>query len=57
MTKQAFWPMFRASWEASFTAKNIRGAFAKASIFPHKLGIVLEKITRPKPELMPISCE
>jgi hypothetical protein len=57
LTKQMFWPMFKASWEASFSKKNITSAFAKTGIFPYKPGIVLDKIKRPEPEPAPISQE
>jgi DDE superfamily endonuclease len=57
MTKRAFWPMFKASWEASFTEKNITNAFAKTSIFPHEPSVVLDKITRPEPPPVSISQE
>jgi DDE superfamily endonuclease len=57
MTKHAFWPMFKASWEASFTEKNITNAFAKTGIFPHEPSVVLDKITRPEPPPVPISQE
>jgi hypothetical protein len=46
MTKRTFWPMFKASWEASFIEKNITNAFAKTRIFPHQPDVVLDKITR-----------
>jgi hypothetical protein len=49
--------MFKASWEASFSKKNITSAFAKTGIFPHKPSVVLDKIKRPESELAPISEE
>jgi hypothetical protein len=55
MNKQLFWPMFKASWEASFTKKNITHAFAKTGIFPYKPNEVLDKITRPVPPPAPVS--
>jgi hypothetical protein len=55
--------MFKAAWEASFTVKNITGAFAKTGIFPYNLSVVLGKITPLEPSLKliaqeqtPISC-
>ena len=54
MTKRAFWPMFKASWEASFTEKNITNAFAKTGIFPHQPDVVLDKITHSESPLVPI---
>ena len=41
--------MFKTSWEASFIEKNILGGFEKTGIWPHSPGVVLDKITRPKP--------
>ena len=49
--------MFKASWHAFFTEKNITSAFAKTGIFPHNPGAVLDKITRPVPPPAPISQE
>jgi hypothetical protein len=49
--------MFKASWEASFTKKNITYAFAKTGIFPYKPKEVLDKITRPVPLPAPVSQE
>jgi hypothetical protein len=48
MTKQMFWPMFKASLEASFTLRNITSAFAKTGIFPLGPHVILDKITHPK---------
>jgi len=49
--------MFKASWQASFSEKNITSAFAKAGIFPYKPSEILDKITRPIPPPAPISQE
>jgi hypothetical protein len=57
MNKRLFWPMFKASWQASFSEKNITSAFAKTGIFPYKPSEVLDKITRPAPPPAPISQE
>jgi hypothetical protein len=57
MNKQLFWPMFKVSWEASFTKKNITYAFAKTGIFPHQPKEVLDKIACPVPPPAPISQE
>ena len=57
MNKQLFWRMFKASWEASFTKKNITHAFAKTGIFPYKPKEVLDKIAHPIPPPAPISQE
>jgi DDE superfamily endonuclease len=57
INKGMFWPMFKASWHASFTEKNITSAFAKTGIFPHNPGAVLDKIPRPVLPPAPISQE
>ena len=47
--------MFKASWCASFTEKNITNAFAKTGIFLYNLRVVFDKITRLVPPPAPIS--
>jgi hypothetical protein len=49
--------MFKASWHASFTEKNITSAFAKTGIFPHNPRVILDKITRLVPPPAPVSQE
>jgi len=44
MSKRMFWPLFRSSWERSFTVTNITSAFAKPGIFPFAPGNVLTVI-------------
>jgi hypothetical protein len=63
ITKRIFWPIFKASWKAAFTEKNIESIYAKTGIFPFYLPVVLDKIKcleLPKPfptaERTPISC-
>ena len=49
MTKSFFWPMFKRSWDAAFTKKNITSAFLKSGIWPTDSTHVLRTITRPTP--------
>jgi hypothetical protein len=47
MTKRMFWPMFKVSWNESFTEKNITSAFQKTGIFPFLPSLLLDRIERP----------
>jgi hypothetical protein len=52
ISKQFFWLMFKASWEALFTEANIASGFAKTGIWPHNPNTILTKIKRL--ELLPL---
>src|SRR5436190_17270869 len=56
MSKCEFWPMFKVSWAASFTAENIASSFAKTGIWPYRPETIIDKITHPSQAPAPI-CE
>jgi hypothetical protein len=49
MTKQFFYPLFRAAFNKAFTQKNIQNAFEKTGIWPHDPEKVLSKLHKPEP--------
>ena len=52
ITKRDFLQIFRAAWVKSFSEANIKGGFAKTSIWPMKPRIVLDAIIC-RPETLP----
>ena len=65
ITKRLFWPLFKASWNAAFSEKNIKSSFRKTGIFPYDPDLILSRITRPTTplaserliEATPITCK
>ena len=47
MTKRAFWSIFLPAWKEAFILKNIAFGFEKTGIFPYKLRLIFDVITKP----------
>ena len=47
MTKRAFWTVFLPTWKQAFILENIASGFEKTGIFPYKLRLIFDVITKP----------